>query len=81
MGWRISSAPAQTPQEHVHSSAHSNIKVSYAALSDGAEITFSTADRHLLTAIHRWSAHSYPSTAPMPGPSKQATAMRVSPRH
>ena len=32
----------------------SKIKVSYAPLSDGAEITFSTEDRHLLTAIHRW---------------------------
>jgi hypothetical protein len=30
------------------------IKVSYAALPDGAEITFSTDDRRLLTAIHRW---------------------------
>lgn len=30
------------------------IKVSYAALADGAEIVFSTDDRHLLTAIHRW---------------------------
>ena len=32
----------------------SSIKVSYAALSDGAEITFETTDIHLLTAIHRW---------------------------
>ncbi|HKR34856.1 MAG TPA: hypothetical protein VJT10_08450 [Steroidobacteraceae bacterium] len=32
----------------------SKMRVSYAALSDGAEITFSTGDRHLLTAIHRW---------------------------
>ena len=32
----------------------SKIKVSYAALTDGAEIVFSTDDRHLLTAIHRW---------------------------
>lgn len=32
----------------------SKISVSYAALSDGAEITFSTNDRHLLTEIHRW---------------------------
>jgi hypothetical protein len=32
----------------------SRIKVSYAALSDGAEISFSTDDRYLLTAIHRW---------------------------
>jgi hypothetical protein len=32
----------------------SKIKVSYAALSDGAQITFSTDDRHLLTEIHRW---------------------------
>jgi len=32
----------------------SGIKVSYAALSDGAEITFETTDLHLLTAVHRW---------------------------
>jgi hypothetical protein len=32
----------------------SKIKVSYLALPEGAEITFSTDDRHLLTAIHRW---------------------------
>jgi hypothetical protein len=32
----------------------SRIKVSYAALPDGAQITFRTDDRHLLTAIHRW---------------------------
>lgn len=32
----------------------SKIRVSYAALADGAQITFSTDDRHLLTAIHRW---------------------------
>lgn len=32
----------------------SKVSVSYAALSDGAEITFRTDDRHLLTAIHRW---------------------------
>ena len=30
------------------------IKVSYATLSAGAEITFKTNDIHLLTAIHRW---------------------------
>jgi hypothetical protein len=30
------------------------IKVSYTALPDGAEITFKTTDRRLLTAIHRW---------------------------
>lgn len=30
------------------------IKVSYAALPLGAEITFETTDLHLLTAIHRW---------------------------
>jgi hypothetical protein len=30
------------------------IGVSYAALPDGAQITFSTSDRRLLTAIHRW---------------------------
>jgi hypothetical protein len=32
----------------------SKIKVSYAPLADGAEIVFSTDDKHLLTAIHRW---------------------------
>jgi len=32
----------------------SAIKVSYATLSEGAEITFETTDIHLLTAIHRW---------------------------
>ena len=30
------------------------IKVSYTTLPNGAEITFETADVHLLTAIHRW---------------------------
>ncbi len=30
------------------------IKVSYAALADGAKITFETADPHLVFAIHRW---------------------------
>ena len=30
------------------------IKVSYAPLPSGAQITFETADVHLLTAIHRW---------------------------
>jgi hypothetical protein len=32
----------------------SRIKVSYAALPAGAEITFKTDDLHLLTALHRW---------------------------
>jgi len=32
----------------------SGIKVSYAVLPEGAEITFETTDLHLLTAIHRW---------------------------
>ncbi len=32
----------------------SGIKVSYAELSAGAEITFETTDLRLLTAIHRW---------------------------
>ena len=32
----------------------SRIKVSYAALPNGAEIRFETADIRLLTAIHRW---------------------------
>jgi len=30
------------------------IKVAYSALPKGAEITFTTSSRHLLTAIHRW---------------------------
>ena len=30
------------------------IQVSYTALPSGAEITFTTSDLHLLTAIHRW---------------------------
>ena len=32
----------------------SRIKVSFAPLPTGAEITFATTDLHLLTAIHRW---------------------------
>ena len=32
----------------------SKIKVTYAPLATGAQITFETADAHLLTAIHRW---------------------------
>jgi hypothetical protein len=32
----------------------SRIKVSYAALPNGAEIRFETSDIHLLTAVHRW---------------------------
>lgn len=32
----------------------SDIKILYAELSAGAEITFETTDLHLLTAIHRW---------------------------
>ena len=31
-----------------------HIRVKYSDLADGAEITFETGDRHLLTAIHRW---------------------------
>jgi hypothetical protein len=30
------------------------IKVSYATLPSGAEITFETTDLHMLTALHRW---------------------------
>ena len=32
----------------------SHVKVSYAPLPNGAEITFETVDLHLLTAVHRW---------------------------
>jgi hypothetical protein len=35
-------------------SGTSQIKVSYAVIPEGAEITFQTADIHLLTALHRW---------------------------
>ena len=35
-------------------SGAARIRVSYTALPNGAEITFETADLHLLTAIHRW---------------------------
>lgn len=35
-------------------SGGSRIRVAYAALAEGAEISFSTDDKHLLTAIHRW---------------------------
>jgi hypothetical protein len=34
--------------------AKSQVAVYYAGRPDGAEITFSTEDRRLLTAIHRW---------------------------
>ncbi len=30
------------------------VKIEYAALPDGAQITFTTQDLHLITAIHRW---------------------------
>lgn len=30
------------------------MRVVYSALPDGAQITFTTTDRHLQTAIHRW---------------------------
>ncbi len=32
----------------------SKVKVSYASLPAGGEITFKTSDLHLLTALHRW---------------------------
>jgi hypothetical protein len=35
-------------------SGASHIKVSYASLAAGAEITFETTDLRLLTALHRW---------------------------
>ena len=31
-----------------------NIKIEYTELPDGAQITFTTQDLHLITAIHRW---------------------------
>jgi hypothetical protein len=42
------------PGLHELQNGASNIKVSYAPLPEGAEITFETADLHLLTALHRW---------------------------
>lgn len=39
--------------KELHAGA-SRIKVSYAALPSGAQITFETADLQLLTALHRW---------------------------
>lgn len=35
-------------------SGASKIKITYAAIPEGAEIIFQTSDIHLLTAIHRW---------------------------
>jgi hypothetical protein len=32
----------------------SRVRVTYAPLPDGAEITFEARDRHTVTAIHRW---------------------------
>ena len=45
---------AQMPGLNELQQAASRIKVSYAALPNGAEITFATADLHLVTAVHRW---------------------------
>lgn len=36
------------------SSGAAQIKIEYAALPHGAQITFTTKDLHLITAIHRW---------------------------
>jgi hypothetical protein len=40
---------------HLHLSAGAaRIRVSCEPLPNGAEITFSTDDPHLITALHRW---------------------------
>jgi hypothetical protein len=39
--------------KELHAGA-SRIKISYAALPTGGQITFETTDLHLLTALHRW---------------------------
>lgn len=39
--------------KELHTNAE-QISVRYSALPNGAEITFETAELHLLTAIHRW---------------------------
>jgi hypothetical protein len=39
-------------KELQHGASH--LKISYAALPNGAEIRFETSDLHLLTAVHRW---------------------------
>jgi hypothetical protein len=36
------------------SASAARIRVSYQPLPDGAQITFSTDDLHLITALHRW---------------------------
>jgi len=45
---------AQMPGLRELQAGAKGIDVSYAALPDGAQITFKTADRRLLTAVHRW---------------------------
>lgn len=35
-------------------SSASRVKIEYAPLPNGAQITFTTQDLHLITAIHRW---------------------------
>jgi len=45
---------AQMPGLRELQAGAKRISVSYASLPEGAQITFGTADRHLLTAIHRW---------------------------
>jgi len=45
---------AQMPGLRELQAGAKRISLSYAALPEGAQITFRTADRHLLTAIHRW---------------------------
>jgi hypothetical protein len=45
---------AQMPGLEELRQAASRIKVSYAALPNGAEITFAATDLHLVTAVHRW---------------------------
>lgn len=53
------SDPAQLHGSHMPGlkelqSGASSIKVSYATLPNGAELTFETTDLKLVTAIHRW---------------------------
>jgi hypothetical protein len=45
---------AEMPGLKELSAGASNIKIEYSEISKGAQITFTTKDVHLLTAIHRW---------------------------
>jgi hypothetical protein len=45
---------ADMPGIKTLASSASRVKIEYAPLPNGAQITFTTRDLHLITAIHRW---------------------------